>query len=290
MKATLSLIILSCLELVNSYNISSYRSRVGAIPTELNISRRAFLASSATTITAASISQSARAISPEEASKSYDVYAKTYDDLDGGSAASALGIDEARTKLLQLAKGDVLEIGVGTGLNLSSYKLRKDGNDGITSLTLVDISEGMLTQAKLRVQQLGLETNIPVKIIQADATSQLVELFGENKFDTVVDTFSLCVMGNDGAEKCLKEITSVVKESGDGGQVLLIENTRSSNPLLGAYQDITATSAADMGGKGCLYNQDVGKMIQRTPGLKTLREEAYAAGLFRSFVCQKTIS
>lgn len=250
-------------------------------------SRRAFIASSAALI-AASTAQPSSAISPEEASKSYDVYSKTYDDLDGGSAASALGIDEARTKLLQLARGDVLEIGVGTGLNLSSYQVRrKSDSGGITSLTLVDISEGMLSQAKLRVQQLGLEDDIPVKIIKADATSQLIEMFGKNKFDTVVDTFSLCVMGNEGAKKCLKEMSGVMKDSNNGGQLLLIENTRSSNPLLGAYQDITAASAADLGGKGCVYNQDVGKMIQTIPGLKLLQEESYTAGLFRSFICRR---
>jgi hypothetical protein len=34
------------------------------------------------------------------------------------------------------------------------------------------------------------------------------------------------------------------------GAILLIENTRSSNPILGYYQDVTASTAADMGGKG----------------------------------------
>ena len=37
------------------------------------------------------------------------------------------------------------------------------------------------------------------------------------------------------------------------GQILLIENTRASNPLLGYYQDITASTAADVGGKGPSY-------------------------------------
>ena len=250
-----------------------------------NESRRLFLASSIATISTTSslFLPGASAISPEEASRDYDIYSNTYDILDGGSAASALGIDEARTKLLQLAKGNVLEIGVGTGLNLSNYKPGR-----IASFTLVDISEGMLSQAKARVQQLELEKSVPVKIIQADATSQLIELFGKGKFDTVVDTFSLCVMGNIRAENCLTEMAGVVKDAEDGGKILLIENTRSSNPLLGAYQDVTATSAAALGGKGCLYNQDVGNMIQRTGELKLLKEEAYSAGLFRSFICEKS--
>lgn len=71
------------------------------------------------------------------------------------------------------------------------------------------------------------------------------------------------------------------------GKILLIENTRSSNPFLGYYQDVTAATAADLGGKGCLYNQNVGEMIKRTEGVRLLQEDAYAAGLFRSFVCEK---
>jgi len=227
----------------------------------------------------------ARAISPEEASESYDAYAATYDDLDGGSVAASLGIDEARRKLLRAAKGDVLEIGVGTGLNLDSYVF-----ESINSLTLVDVSEGMLSQARQRVLRRagGGGATPPVRFERLDATRQLRSLFGENRFDTVVDTFSLCVMGNEGAQRCLAEMAGVVKKREDGGQILLLENTRASNPLLGYYQDITASTAADVGGKGCIYNQNVGEMIRHTEGLHLAKEEAFAAGLFRSFTCQKS--
>ena len=108
---------------------------------------------------------------------------------------------------------------------------------------------------------------------------------GENKFDSVVDTFSLCVMGNEGAKKCIEEMAGVIKPS---GKILLVENTRSSNPLLGTYQDITASSAADLGGKGCVYNQNVGEMIDKSKGMRLETEESFAAGLFRSFVCTKS--
>ncbi|KAL7531160.1 hypothetical protein ACHAXR_003876 [Thalassiosira sp. AJA248-18] len=260
-----------------------------------NNNRRTFITTSVSTLpillssttTIQSASYRANAITPEQASKSYDTYAATYDNLDGGTIASSLGIDEARKHLLSMAKGNVLEIGVGTGLNLDSYQFTN-----IQSLTLVDISEGMLSQARVRIQQMKsmgiIDDSIPVKIVQADATSELTSLFGKDKFDTVVDTFSLCVMGNEGAKRCLEEMTGVVKKGGDGGQVLLIENTRASNPLLGYYQDITASTAADVGGKGCVYNQNVGEMIQQTKGLKIAKEEAFAAGLFRAYTCQKT--
>jgi ubiquinone/menaquinone biosynthesis C-methylase UbiE len=220
------------------------------------------------------------ALSPEAASTAYDTYASSYDELDGGSAASILGLDEARSKLLQQAKGKVLEIGAGTGLNLSKYTA------SVSSLTLVDISQGMLQQAKSRATAIKL--TFPIEFVKADATSQLVDLFGENAFDTVVDSFSLCVMGNERAKSCLEQLTKVAKA--ESGSILLMENSRSSNPLLAKYQDVTAEMAASAGGKGCVYNQDVQALIKATQGLTIVKETSYVAGLFRSFICVKDVT
>jgi len=223
----------------------------------------------------------ADALSPEDASTAYNYYAPNYDELDGGSAAAALGIDDARTELFQRACGRVLEIGVGTGLNLAKYDLQK-----VTSLTLVDISEGMIKEAKNR--RSTMKADIPIDFVLADATSELVDTFGENIFDSVVDSFSLCVMGNEGARRCIDQICKVVKPKESGGQILLLENSRSSNAALGWYQDVTAGAAASMGGKGCMYNQNVREMILQSRELNIEMEKQFDAGLFRSFVCTKT--
>lgn len=220
------------------------------------------------------------ALSPEQASTDYDAYAPSYDGLDGGQASVLLGIDEARTMLFQKARGDVLEIGAGTGLNLAKYDASH-----LKSLTLLDISDGMLQKARLRAQSLSSSMqSVPIRFVRADATTSLVEMFGPNSFDTVVDSFSLCVMGNTGARQCLEQISRVVKSQDGHGHILLLENTRSTNPLLGLYQDATAEAAASAGGKGCVYNQDVAAMIQKsTPKLAITSEVPYAAGLFRAF-------
>jgi len=224
---------------------------------------------------------SVNAITPEKASQDYDAYATNYDDLDGGSAASILGIEEARKKMLQSASGETLEIGVGTGLNLPYYFM--SGDSSVTKLSLLDISQGMISKAKARAKEV-VPTSIPIDYHIADATNSLVEEFGDKKFDTVVDTFSLCVMGNVGALSCLKQIKKVVKPKREGGRILLLENSRSTNALLGWYQDITADAAANAGGKGCVYNQDVAAMI-RLSGLQIEEEELYAGGLFRAYTC-----
>jgi methyltransferase OMS1 len=217
------------------------------------------------------------AMSPSEASRQYDSYASSYDKLDGGQASSALGIDQARTDLLQNARGHVLEIGVGTGLNLDRYNGAQ-----ISSLTLVDISSGMLQEAKTKADALPNLKGLPISFVQADASSALLFQFGKGSFDTVVDSFSLCVMGVDGGMACLNQLAQVLKP---GGQMLLLENSRSSNSFLALYQDATAEMAASFGGKGCVYNQDVRAMITRTRMMDIQCETLYSAGLFRAFNC-----
>jgi methyltransferase OMS1 len=235
-----------------------------------------------------SSSSSAFALTPEQAATDYNAYASTYNQLDGGTAADALGLTEARRTLTSLARGHVLEIGVGTGLNLPYYDPQK-----VQSLTLVDISPGMLAEAKRRYQSLTALASIPVTFVTADVTSadlvtrlQSARLGSESfLFDTAVDTFSLCVMGETGAFQCLQQLRTVVKPT--TGRLLLLENTRSDNFLLGRYQDATATAAAQAGGKGCVYNQNVQGIIRGTPGLVIQEETVYAAGLFRAFSVQR---
>ncbi|VEU41592.1 unnamed protein product [Pseudo-nitzschia multistriata] len=220
-------------------------------------------------------------LTPKEAEIAYDSYAANYDELDGGKAADIFGLDEARSALFRQARGSVLEIGVGTGLNLEKYDPSK-----LESLTLVDISRGMLGEAQKRFEAIPALQRVPVRFIQADATSGLTVRFGDGSFDTVVDSFSFCVMGSKGAQSCLEQVKNVVKSKENNGQILLLENTRSSNPLLGLYQDATAEAAASAGGKGCLYNQDVSKMIQATNGIEIMKETSFAGGVFRSYFCQ----
>lgn len=67
--------------------------------------------------------------------------AETYDDLDAGAAADLLGFSKLRRRLVALASGDVLEVAVGTGINLPLYDTSR-----IASYTGLDLSAGMLEQ------------------------------------------------------------------------------------------------------------------------------------------------
>ncbi|KAK9823816.1 hypothetical protein WJX72_005707 [[Myrmecia] bisecta] len=169
--------------------------------------------------------------------QAYDSYAGDYDRLDSGASAEALGIPDLRQELLAVAYGQVLEVAVGTGLNLPLYDQRR-----VTSLIGIDISKGMLAQAAQRTDQLQLTGRVK---LQQGNVEELP--FAAGSFDCLVDTFSLCVFPN--PSRALKEMARVVRP---GGKVLLLEHSRSNIPPLGAYQDVTAGLVATMG-KGCVY-------------------------------------
>ena len=203
-------------------------------------------------------------------SRAYDGYAASYDGLDGGAfAADTLGLDATRRALLAKARGDVLELGVGTGLNLPGYDATR-----VASLTAVDISQGMLEKAEARARTQGLFVDARGKSAVTFAVADAERLpFPDASFDCVVDTFSLCVFAD--PEAALREVRRVLKPD---GVALLVEHTKSKTvPLLGAYQDLVAAPVTKMS-KGCAWNQDVVAMATRA-GLRVTSAEPALAGL-----------
>lgn len=81
--------------------------------------------------------------STERLKEDYNTYAAGYDTLDGGPLSKLLGLEGARSELIQQANGQVLEVAVGTGLNLQYYApvLSK-----IKSIDAIDLSPGMLNE------------------------------------------------------------------------------------------------------------------------------------------------
>src|ERR1700730_4736818 len=106
------------------------------------------------------------------------------------------------------ARGDVLEIAVGTGRNLKHYPA------GIT-LTGIELSEQMLVIARKRA--VAEKANVDLR--QGDA--QALE-FPDESFDTVVITLALCTIPDDRA--AVREVKRVLRP---GGTLILLEHVRS---------------------------------------------------------------
>jgi ubiquinone/menaquinone biosynthesis C-methylase UbiE len=106
------------------------------------------------------------------------------------------------------AAGDVLEIGIGTGRNLSHYR------DDV-SLIGLELSPAMLEIARARARELGREVDLRV------GDAQALE-FPDDSFDAVVCTLSLCTIPDDRA--AVAEVRRVLRP---GGRFLLLEHVRS---------------------------------------------------------------
>jgi len=125
----------------------------------------------------------------------------------------------ARRVVVPLASGEVLEIGVGTGLNLALYDASR-----VRRVTALDPDPHMLRRARERV---GVAP-VPVDLVQAAAERIPC---ADARFDTVLVTWTLCTVENPGAT--LAEVRRVLRP---GGRLVFIEHTRSVQPALARAQ------------------------------------------------------
>src|SRR3990170_4366186 len=102
----------------------------------------------------------------------------------------------------------VLEIGVGTGVNMPHYP--RDAR-----VSAIDVSDRMLGRARKRAERLG----VPVELAQMDA--QHLD-FPDASFDAVVATFVFCSVPDPVAG--VREVRRVLRS---GGKLLLLEHVRS---------------------------------------------------------------
>mmetsp|Transcript_28293 Transcript_28293/g.90496 ORF Transcript_28293/g.90496 Transcript_28293/m.90496 type:complete len:144 (-) Transcript_28293:1645-2076(-) len=138
----------------------------------------------------------------------------------------------------------------------------------------------MLEVAKRRVAA-GEAGGMDVRLRVADATRTG---YPSDAFDSVVDTFSMCVF--DDPVAVLREMKRVVRP---GGKVVLLEHSRSDNGLLGAYQDVTAEPVKAMG-KGCSWNQDVVRLAAEAGLGAPEIQERYNMGTFSVLTFVKPIA
>lgn len=155
----------------------------------------------------------------------------------GFKASEEAGLREMRRDLLSGARGRVLEVGAGTGLNLELYP------EGIGSLTLTEPDPHMTKQLRKKLEQSGS----PADLVEAPAEKLP---FDDDSFDTVVVTLVLCTVPDPAA--ALAEISRVLAP---GGQFLFLEHVRSRNPELAKWQDRLERPWRFLG-DGCHCNRD----------------------------------
>ena len=173
-------------------------------------------------------------------------------------AADRAGVRHARRRIAGAARGDVLEIGIGTGSNLDVYA------DAVV-LHGLDPSAPALSIAQRRARR----SERPVALVEGDAGSLP---YPDASFDVVVATFVLCSVGDVG--RSLAEARRVLRP---GGTIRLLEHARSRHGVVAAIQARSAPAWASASG-GCRLDHDVVGAV-RAAGLTVLDERHHAGGL-----------
>jgi ubiquinone/menaquinone biosynthesis C-methylase UbiE len=145
--------------------------------------------------------------------RAWDKQAPRYDKQIGWFERHVFG-EKNRAWVCGRAQGDVLEVAVGTGLNLPVF-----GPD--VRITGLDLSPVMLEIARRRASELGR----PVELREGDAHHLP---FADESFDSVVCTFSLCNIPD--VQLAVAEMKRVLRP---GGRLILVDHIRSaSRPVL----------------------------------------------------------
>lgn len=187
------------------------------------------------------------------------------------------------------ARGDVLEVSVGTGRNLEGYgfsfsdtKRGGDGKGEVKSFTAIDKSGEMLEIAHEKFSRLfpgivgvrwvigdaSVRSAIPAPPKSSNERSGNKE--GE-KYDTVVQTMGLCSV--DDPVALLRCLGDVVKE--EEGRILLLEHGRGRWAWLNGVLDKFAEAHAHE--FGCWWNRDLGKIVEES-GLVVVEAKRWHGG------------
>jgi ubiquinone/menaquinone biosynthesis C-methylase UbiE len=148
-----------------------------------------------------------------------------------------------RQQIVEAARGLVLEIGIGSGLNLPLYGSAVDRVYGI------EPSPELLDRARERV----VDASIPVWLVRASA-EQLP--FSRSAFDTLVMTWTLCSISNPSA--ALNEMRRVLKP---GGRLLFVEHGLSPEARIMRWQHWLTPCWKRIGG-GCHLDRKMDDLIQ----------------------------
>ncbi len=155
------------------------------------------------------------------------------------SACKSREILDERRRWVPRAHGRVLEIGVGSGLNLAFYD-----PDAVRAVTGIDPSSELLATAGRRAR----DARVPVELVRAPAE----ELpFPDASFDSALVTYTLCSV--DDPLRALSEIARVLAPS---GELLFVEHGLAPDADVVRWQRRITPAWRRLGG-GCRLDRDL---------------------------------
>jgi len=149
---------------------------------------------------------------------------------------------EQRREALKPLRGDVLEIGFGTGLNLTHYPP--------AVARVVALDPARLLPGKVAGRMAA--ASMPVRLVYGSAERLP---FGDRRFDCVASTWTLCTIPDVAA--ALRELRRALKP---GGQYVFLEHGRSDTPFVARWQDRLNPLQRRIG-VGCNMNRRIDRLI-----------------------------
>jgi ubiquinone/menaquinone biosynthesis C-methylase UbiE len=148
-----------------------------------------------------------------------------------------------RERVVGAARGRVLEIGIGSGLNLASYRA------GVEEVYGVDPSIELLAKASQRIYA----ARVPVKLVEGSGEKLP---FDDRSFDTVIMTFTLCSIPD--AALAVREMRRVLRPE---GELRFVEHGQAPDPAVVRWQDRLTPAWKRLGG-GCHLNRKIDDLIK----------------------------
>lgn len=152
-------------------------------------------------------------------------------------------IRHLRKKVIPLAKGRILEVGIGSGLNLPYYDPVK-----VERIWGLDPSPQLTQMAKAKTTQLPYD----VEFLSLSAENIPLD---KNSVDTVLVTYTLCSIPN--VVQALNEMNRVLKP---GGELIFCEHGKTPDDNINGWQDVFNPIWTKLSG-GCNLNRPIGSLI-----------------------------
>lgn len=172
-------------------------------------------------------------------------------------ACGMKAVGKQREKVVPGAEGRVLEIGVGSGLNLPYYDKSK-----ISELIGLDPASEMVDIARKRARDFGL----PLSFVELEAEQIAMD---DDSVDCVVMTFTLCTIP--GTRKALEEMRRVLKP---GGRLLFCEHGKAPDAGVYKWQNRLNRPWGKIAG-GCNLNRDIPALLGEGGFLPEVMDTGY---------------